>query len=402
MTDTTFTVSRFENRNGAISWRVSGWLGGLRIRRNFKTREEAGAEKAALELKALQATAGFRPATTLLSDDQLREAEAIFRRLAGHPRGLAFYVDYALAHYREPDREMPLANAVTAYIQAREKDHARGLLSASMLSQINWELDALKAQFPGLTVAQLTAARLTPFFERAAPSLKTYNNRRCLVQTFLKFAFQQDWIVANPVEKIPHFRIAHRRGSAVTLTATQCAELMEHIETVADGVLVPCFAVCLFAGIRPSVRDGEIAKLQAQHIRLDTGVIHVEPEVSKVRMKRIVTIQPNLAAWLRAYPFKPINAHAIEHFRKPVVGKFGLTHDVLRHTFISMFVGKYRSLGEAALQAGNSESIIRKHYLDLKSAEEAEEFFAIRPKHRVVPVLASVLTAAPAALAVAV
>jgi len=33
----------------------SGWLQGVRIRRNFQTREEAAAEKAALELKALQA-----------------------------------------------------------------------------------------------------------------------------------------------------------------------------------------------------------------------------------------------------------------------------------------------------------------------------------------------------------
>ena len=38
-------------------------------------------------------------------------------------------------------------------------------------------------------------------------------------------------------------------------------------------------------------------------------------------------------------------------------------------------------MGEAALQAGNSESIIRRHYLDLKSAEEAEQFFGIVPRH---------------------
>jgi len=68
------------------------------------------------------------------------------------------------------------------------------------------------------------------------------------------------------------------------------------------------------------------------------------------------------------------------NMRPKVIAKFGLTHDVLRHTFISMFVAKFRSMGEAALQARNSESIIRKHYLDLKSATEAEEFFSILPK----------------------
>jgi hypothetical protein len=67
--------------------------------------------------------------------------------------------------------------------------------------------------------------------------------------------------------------------------------------------------------------------------------------------------------------------------RRAAIGKqLGLSHDVLRHTFISMFIAKFRSLGEAALQAGNSESIIRKHYLDLKSKEEAEQFFGILPK----------------------
>jgi hypothetical protein len=44
-----------------------------------------------------------------------------------------------------------------------------------------------------------------------------------------------------------------------------------------------------------------------------------------------------------------------------------------------MHVAKYRSMGEAALQAGNSESIIRKHYLDLKTKDEAERFFSIQP-----------------------
>jgi hypothetical protein len=49
-----------------------------------------------------------------------------------------------------------------------------------------------------------------------------------------------------------------------------------------------------------------------------------------------------------------------------------------------MFVGKHRSIGEAALQAGNSESIIRKHYLDLKTTDEAERFCGILPQHRTV------------------
>ncbi|MEN9636478.1 MAG: hypothetical protein RL077_4882 [Verrucomicrobiota bacterium] len=40
MNQTGFAVSQFENRNGITSGRVAGWLHGVPIRKNVKTREE--------------------------------------------------------------------------------------------------------------------------------------------------------------------------------------------------------------------------------------------------------------------------------------------------------------------------------------------------------------------------
>jgi hypothetical protein len=48
MNPTKFVVRQFKNRNGVISYRVDGYVHGVRIRRNFKTRDEAIAEKGAL------------------------------------------------------------------------------------------------------------------------------------------------------------------------------------------------------------------------------------------------------------------------------------------------------------------------------------------------------------------
>jgi hypothetical protein len=387
MPDTSFAVSRFTNRSGVTSWRVSGWIAGVRVRRNFPTREEAAAEKAALELKSAQAAAGMRTTVTFLSDSQLRQAEDAFRRLEGRPESLLGYLELGLAAYRPPECQKALDEAASAYLAKKAIEHERTLLSARQLISIRFELRHLVNRFPGRRVSQLTPALLTPYLERGHPCLKTYNNRRGLISTFFKFAFDQDWIAANPLEKTPHHRINHRRGSAVTLSADQSAELMAFVEEFEGGELVPSFAISLFAGIRPCVRYGEITKLRPESVKLETGVIHVEPEVSKVRMKRLVAIQLNLAAWLRAYPLDrmaivPPNA---TNTRPVVFAKFGLTHDVLRHTFISMFVAKFRSMGEAALQAGNSESIIRKHYLDLKSPAEAEKFFGILPTRSLTP-----------------
>ena len=269
------------------------------------------------------------------------------------------------------------------YFATKKTACERTLLSCRQLRSIENELGVFTKRFPRGPVSQFTPALLVPYLERSNPSLKTYNNRRGLLSTFFKFALQKDWIITNPVEKTPHHRINHRRGSAVTIPVEKAAELMSFVETFEGGEMVPYFAICLFAGIRPCIRFGEITKLQPESVKLETGIIHIEPEVSKVRMKRLVTIHPNLAAWLQAYPIKKfpiIPPNAVKMHRR-VCKKFKLTHDVLRHTFISMFVAKYRSMGEAALQAGNSESIIRKHYLDLKSKDEAERFFNIIP-HR--------------------
>ena len=122
MNHTTFAVSRFENRNGVTSWRVDGRLHGVRFRKNFKTREEAAAEQATLEVKALNTTNGLHTIATVLTAEQVREAEAVFHRLAEKARPLSFYVDFAVANYREPENQKLLADAVTEYVAAKEHE----------------------------------------------------------------------------------------------------------------------------------------------------------------------------------------------------------------------------------------------------------------------------------------
>ena len=382
-----FSVSRFKNRNSVFSFRVDGRLHGVRIRRNFKTQEEAAAEKAALELNVIQTKSGLQSATTFLAADQLREAEAMFRRLAGRPHPLSFYLEYALTNYREPLSQKLLTEAVTEYIATKDHEREQDLISEPHLTRMKWDLDRLQKHFPGATVAELTGARLVGYFEARRAAIKTYNNRRGIVSTFLKFALQRDWITDNPLAKIPPRRIRRRRGGAVTFTAKQAKDLMAFVEQHHPSA-VPFFGLCLFAGIRPCLRTGEILRLKSEHVKTAEGNIRIDGEVSKVREPRMVTIQPNLGSWLKAYPLAqfPIIPANLQHIREKVAVEFPLTHDVMRHTFISMFVGKFRSMGEAALQAGNSEGIIRRHYLDLKTPEEAEQFFGILPSHAVTAV----------------
>jgi integrase len=380
-----FVILEFTNPSGEIVFRVSGWSDGKRVRKNFATRADAEAERQVLEIQRLQTDAGVRVAATRLTAEQLQEAEAVFCRLAGQPQSLPFWVDFALANYRQPQNQKLLTEAVAEYIGAKTHEFEQKHVSLPQLARIRWDLKRFQEHFCGQRVADLTVSDLVKFFERGRPALKTYNNRRGIVSTFLKFCYLRGWIAENPVQRIPQHRIRQRRGSAQTFTAAQARELMEFIEGLEGGRFVPYFALCLFAGIRPGVPDGEITKLRPDAVNLDAGVIDVLAEVSKVREPRQVTIQPNLAAWLRAYPLEqfPLVVGNFQKRRAKFAKEFHLTHDVMRHTFISMFVAKFRSIGEAAIQAGNSESIIRRHYLNLKSAEEAEEFWGILPQRAI-------------------
>ena len=175
MNNTTFVVSRFENRNGISSWRVSGFLHGLRLRKNFKTREEAAAEKAVLEIKALQATSGLRSIATALTEERVREAEALFQRVEGKSRQLSFYVDFALATYREPDKQKSLAEGITEYVAAKEHEFAQDQISAPQMQRIRNDLKRLLLHFPGKSVADLTVSSLIGFLELGRPSMKTHN-----------------------------------------------------------------------------------------------------------------------------------------------------------------------------------------------------------------------------------
>ena len=119
-------------------------------------------------------------------------------------------------------------------------------------------------------------------------------------------------------------------------------------------------------------------------------------EIPKFKVKKARGTADTLSAeeatdfmkWLEKYPIEDYPIIPTRRFRDlwvDVREQRKLTHDVMRHTFISMTVGAFRSVGDASLQAGNSEAVIRKHYLDLKSVEEADAFWKIVPKGETLP-----------------
>lgn len=408
MAKSRFKITKFKNPSGAQVYRLSGTLNGKRIRENYKSREDAAAKRQEYDIEHLNGQSDGQTVWTTLTHDQNRDAIAAVNILkrAGIQRSLTFAANYLTEHFKEAANQATVDEVSQIYLDARSRDQERGLITARQYDSIYRELFTLKKVFGSRQLDELQSQELKAYLEgelkdsRRAASLKTWNNRRGYLSTFFKFCRSEKYVAEDPVLDVPKFKVRNQRGSADTLTTKQAKDFMHWLEKYkgkqnknktwwgTPGCMVPYFALTLFAGIRPDYGTGEMGKLRQEHIRFDTDVILIEPAVSKVREKRSVKIQPNLRAWLEKYPLDRFPIIPDRRFRAmfmDVRKHWSLPHDVMRHTFISMTVGAFRSVGDAALQAGNSEAIIRKHYLDLKSVEEADKFWQIVPKGEKLP-----------------
>ena len=379
-----------QTKNGATyeAFLVSGYEGGKRFRKQFKTEEEARGFMASKSVELLN-DSQVNTVTTTLSAEQVSEAESAFRRLAG--RGsLDDAVAAFLESYAPPEESVSLRRAHREYTDHCRESGKRERSIRQSDSVINQFIRFIEPSGP-THVHQITTRDVELYLksipgkgaERRA-SKKTWNNYRGDLHAF--FAFCADprrrWIGTNPATPIHKFKLgSHIPG---TFTVWQAARLMRDVETFKEGRLVRYFALALFAGMRPDDDDGEIWKLD-QHpdrdrlIDLKRGVINIPPEVSKTGQKRQVLIRPNLRHWLensKAEIFPTNHSRDIKAIR----ARHPWARDITRHTFYSMHVAAFRSVGDAAIEGGSAESIVKKHYLNLCTQSEGMAFWRISPQ----------------------
>lgn len=420
-------VEAVERGHRVRFYRVEGYLpDGTRLRKRFKTLGEAEGALSVHRVKATNSKTALNSITTPLSLDEVRDAEAALTRLKGR-HSLAEAVDYFLRHYAAPDEAKPLPDAQADFLDAREKGGVRPRsilqLKSTIKAFIAWKtLAALPPEFapdvrlaqaslplekadhpasiikalsialdhvPRPAVHEVTTADVRAFLEglrdktgTAPAGPKTWNNYRADLHAFFAWCCHSSrrWIRNNPVSDID--KLKPGRGIPTALSLQQARDLMEQVASFEGGAMVPFFAIALFTGLRTGP-GGELHKLavhpdRKRLIDLARGVIHVQPEISKTGQYRQAMIRPNLKAWLKAFPGEILPPNHDQMARK-LRAKLGLPHDVLRHTFFSMHVAAFKSVGEAAIEGGNTESILKRHYLNLAAYKDGKEFWQIRP-----------------------
>ena len=375
------------SRNGYLTHLVQGWQENGKWQRKFFS-DEAEANTFASMKRISMENAGRQQHMILsaLTQEKHDEACRAFEALGIY--SLTEAVKYFLANHRAPDYTIELNNAISRYIEDKES-----LLRERTINALTRSLKRFSAAVSNSDVHTITSEQITLFLKSIRVSdtnkisRKTWNNYRDELHAFFKWCIEKDlatkrpYCFINPVESvIRHKNKIVREEQALHPTTSSPEKVLALFTSLmADGGdLIPYFSLCYFAGIRPEEAQRMNGR-EKQLINLDTKVITIPAGISKTRQQRQVEISPNLAAWLESFqgPILPTNHRKmIAATRKT----HQLSHDEMRHSFISYHVALHRSVGDAALQAGNSETIVKRHYLNLHPREDGAKFFSVYPQ----------------------
>ncbi len=390
---TGITIVPKVDAQGYVFHVVQGWKeNGKWQRKRYKERSDAETFAAALRVQMENKGRAQRMVLSPLTDEQHEEALRAFDKL-GATYSLAEAVAFFLRHHRPPEFTIRLADAVKLYLDDKERDGLR----PRTLHGIGWTLGLFSTATDNPWVHEVAAQQVESFLRglrakngKDKATRRSWEIHRGALHGFFAWAAAPDaasnrpFTFANPVEGIRKFSARQVREEQEAKPATTLPADVRRLFSVLmrwrGGVLVRPFALLYFAGIRPDELK-RMAGRETALVNLKTRTITIPANVSKTRHERQVTISDNLAAWLEAFPGDLIPKN-FEALNKKVRKHFELSHDEARHSFISYHVSLHRSIGDAALQAGNSEAIVKRHYLNTHTREEGGEFFRVTPGKR--------------------
>jgi integrase len=269
-------------------------------------------------------------------------------------------------------RRATVPEVVAELLKIKEQDGA----STKYLGQLRTTLNRFAAKFPG-PILEVTGPEVDAWLRSLDIAAVTRNSMLRCIKVLFSFAKAQNYLPDEKntaVEQIQQVRV---KSEDTTIFSPEEMTTLLHN---ASPDLVPILAIGAFAGIRMA----ELERLDWKAVDLERRFIEVRAGQAKTASRRVIPISDNLAAWLtplerkgKIVRTKELQTHVPALARAL---KMEWPRNVLRDSFISYRIAIVQSADQVALEAGNSASIIFKHYRELTTPEVAEKWFAILPK----------------------
>ncbi len=379
-------IYRTDSR-GRVRFTLSFYRNGRRMRKMFTDLEDA--KKEALFV-AQRIQSGMQHVTDLKPHerDTFKAAEALLEKL-----GIPLYAaveDYVRARtlagseslsvmameyskmFGKIVRRATVPEVVTELLKIKEQDGA----SVAYLGQLRTTLNRFATKFSG-PILEVTGPEVDAWLRSLDIAAVTRNSMLRCIKVLFSFAKAQNYLPDEKNTAVEQMQQVRVKSEDTTLfTPEEMAKLLHN----APPDLVPILAIGAFAGIRMA----ELERLDWKAVDLERKFIEIRAGQAKTASRRVIPISDNLAAWLtplerkgKIVRTKELQTHVPALARAL---KMEWPRNVLRDSFISYRIAIVQSADQVALEAGNSASIIFKHYRELTTPEVAEKWFSILPK----------------------
>src|SRR5436190_10685859 len=345
-----------------------------RGRKFFKTKAEADAEttrqKTLLERHSREAIG--------LSQREMSDFIEAKRKLAAYGETISEAVKFRVDHLERVRKcKTTVAELVTELLEAKRKD-GRSEIYVRDLRNI---LAIFCQDFGKRPIADITVEELEKWLRALPGSPKTRANFRANISVLFGRAARLRMLDSNPVLHTAKPKLSENPPEIFTVD--ELRSLLEAASRVASDVL-PMLAIGAFAG----VRDAEIKRLDWHEIDVVRGHIEIKGAKAKSARRRIIPIQPNLAAWLRPYSgmkgsLVPEGARGKLDRVREAAGLLKWPNNGLRHSFASYRLAAIHDAPRVAAELGHtSPQMLYSTYRELVLPEEAERYWKIAPQSR--------------------
>jgi len=340
-------------------------------RQFYKTRAEADAER----LRQLTTLERHGREAVGLSQREMSDLISAKRKLAGYGKTIGDAVSFLVDHLERVQRHgITVAQLVTELLEAKRKDGR----SEIYLRDLRNLLAIFSRDFGNRPIAGITVEELDNWLRALPGSPKTRTNFRTNVGVLFSYATKRRILDFNPVVHTAKPKLPENPPEIFTVDELRV--LLNTANPITPDV-VPMLVIGAFAGLR----DAEIKRLDWSEVNLLRQFIEVKGAKAKSARRRIVQIQPNLAAWLTPYigmkgRLAPAGARAKLEKVRNEAGLARWPNNGLRHSFASYRLAACHDAPRVAAELGHtSPQMLYSTYRELVHPEDAERYWNITP-----------------------
>ena len=350
------------NQGGRVFFEVCWFVKGERQRKYFKSHSGAVAKWRAVRKAKGSGLAEFE---ALPDDDKVRLFQAWQRAAEGNYDLLTACMEYEKES--EPDKPIQFSEAQKLFLAAKT---AKGLRPESLKSYRS-TYNQFGAKFDNDNLDGITAEQVANWLDGQHYSGVRFNRALADLGTLRNWAESKGYSVGRHDPFAGNERRLLDQADVSILTVEQAADyLAEAVEVPECG---PVTVLVLLCGLRVS----EALQTRPQDIDLDDGIVTVRGQASKLRARRICTLQPIATHWLNLALEKggllPLSQSVYDKARRANLP--AIPANSLRHSFCSYHLAHFKNIGLTAEEAGNSPEMIAKHYKELVRPKAAAKFW---------------------------